>query len=266
MDFPIIDFHTHPFESDEYNICRNIPYCRMSMENTERDLRALGITHIVGCVAKRTRDFSEIVVQNDSALRLRDFYRGFYIPGVHVHPAFVRESIAELKRLHREGVRVVGELVPSIHGWEEDYDSSALGEILDYAEECGMVVSFHGSTEYRENHMSATDRMVEAHPNLTFIGAHVCTDAVLETHISRMKRCPNYMVDLSGGGINRHGVLRHLIDECGYDRILFGSDYPVCNPAAYVGGVMLDFLISEEEKRAVMFENADRLLKKIGAY
>ena len=237
----------------------------MSALNTERDMRSLGITHIVGSVVKRTADFQEIIAQNDAALRLRDLYQGFYIPGVHIHPSFVRESIAELKRLHREGVRVIGELVPYIHSWGVDYDSPALSEILNYADECGMVISFHGSTEHREASVAATDRMVEEHPNLIFIGAHVCTDAVLESHISRLKRYPNYMVDLSGGGIYRHGVLRHLIDECGDGRILFGSDYPVCNPAAYVGGVMLDFLISEEEKRAVMFENADRLLKKIGA-
>lgn len=259
----IIDFHTHPFASDAYNICGNIPYCRMTAENTERDLRSLGVTHILGSVIKGrtpTPDMAHIKALNDEALRLREFYRGFYIPGIHVHPAFVRESLAELQRMKREGVTLVGELVPYMHGWK-DYSSEAFGEILDGIEECGMTVSFHGSTDYSEESVRDTDLMVEKHPNVTFVGAHVCDRKVLDSHIERLKRYPNYMVDLSGGGIYRHGVLRHLIDECGYDRILFGSDYPVCNPAAYVGGVEFDFLINEEEKNAIFYDNAARLFK-----
>ena len=232
----------------------------MSAENTERDLRSLGVTNIAGSVAWRANSFDEVRKMNDRALRLRDFYRGFYIPGFHVHADFVSESIAEIKRMHGEGVHLIGEIVPYMHGWSVGYDSPTLGEILDAAAEYGMIVSFHGSTDYREESVKATDYMVESHPDITFVGAHVCTDAVLESHISRLKRYQNYMVDLSGGGIYRHGVLRHLIDECGTDRILFGSDYPVCNPAAYIGGVMLDFLITEEEKQAVMYDNAKKLL------
>lgn len=259
----IIDFHTHPFASDAYNFCRNIEYCHMSIENTERHLRSIGVVHIMGSVIKGrtpTPDMAHIKALNDEALRLREFYRGFYIPGIHVHPAFVRESIEEVLRMKKEGVTLVGELVPYIHGWK-GYSSDALHEILDCVEECGMVVSFHGSTDYSEESVRDTDLMVERHPKITFVGAHVCDGQVLLSHIDRLKRYPNYMVDLSGGGIYRHGVLRRLIDECGYDRILFGSDYPVCNPAAYVGGVEFDFLINEEEKNAIFYENAARLFK-----
>ena len=257
----IIDFHTHPFSENTCNICTNTAYCNMSKENTEKDLRALGISHIMGSVVNgRTPvpDMEHIKSLNDEALRLRDFYKGFYIPGIHIHPAFVSESIAEIKRMKKEGVVLIGELVPYIHGWK-GYSSKELGEILSVAEEQKMIVSFHGPSTYDEESAKDIDLMVESHPTLTFVGAHVGTSKVLQSHIDRLKKYSNYMVDLSGDGVYRHGVLRHLIDERGYDRILFGSDYPVCNPAAYVGAVEFDFLIKENEKDAIFYDNASKL-------
>ena len=46
----------------------------------------------------------------------------------------------------------------------------------------------------------------------------------------------------------------------GVDKILFGSDYPTCNPAMYIGGVLLDDLITPEEKQKIFYDNAKRLL------
>ena len=79
--------------------------------------------------------------------------------------------------------------------------------------------------------------------------------------LARMKMSENYYLDLSGYGIFRHGMLRRGIDEMGVERFLFGSDYPTCNPAMYIGGVAEDFTLTAEEKQAVLYDNAARLLK-----
>ena len=39
---------------------------------------------------------------------------------------------------------------------------------------------------------------------------------------------------------------------------LFGTDFPTCNPAMFLGGVILDTLITEEEKKMILAENAKR--------
>ena len=38
------------------------------------------------------------------------------------------------------------------------------------------------------------------------------------------------------------------------------ADYPTCNPAMYLGGVLLDELITDEEKKAIFAQNAKKLL------
>lgn len=258
MDFEIIDFHTHPFLTPDENICSHKENCDMSPENTKRDMEALGISHIAGSLISsmsrgKLPKWEELQYDNNTALKLREMYGDFYIPGFHVHPSYVKESCEEIDRMDSLGVKLIGELVPYCHGWE-DYSCKGFDEILDCAEDHHMIVSFHSMGE------DAMDRMVEKHPNVTFVAAHPGELNEFNRHMERMKKSENYYLDLSGYGIFRHGMLRHAIDLFGAERFIFGSDYPTCNPAMYVGGVLLDWTIKDSEKELIFSGNAKRLL------
>lgn len=258
MDFKIIDFHTHPFIEEKNNICAHKEYCNMSAENTVRDMKALGITKICGSVIDVPKSddectFSKIRSNNDTALKLREMYGDFYIPGFHVHPFYVDESLHEIERMSALGVNLIGELVPYLDGWS-DYSDERFSVLLKEAGRRGMVVSLHSSGE---NEM---DDMVKRHPDVVFVMAHPGEYREFMRHVERMKYSENYYLDLSGYGIFRHGMLRHAIDAFGADRILFGSDFPTCNPAMYIGGVLLDNLITDTEREKILYLNAKRLL------
>ena len=117
-----------------------------------------------------------------------------------------------------------------------------------------MLISFHSMGE------DEMDRMVEKHPRVPFVAAHPGEYDAFTRHMERMKKSENYYLDLSDYGIFRHGMLRHAIDLFGPERFLYGSDYPTCNPAMYLGGVLLDELITPDEKRLILAGNAKRLL------
>ena len=261
MSFEIIDFHTHPFAKRENNICAHIDYCHMSAADTRRVMEGLGISRFCGSVLslKGDKTWAEVQACNDEALRLAEYYQGAYIPGFHVNPRYPKESCAEIGRMAALGVRLIGEVVPYIDGWAESgkgamYDSPELSEILDCAEEHRMIFSFHSCYE------DEMDRMVAAHPNLVMVAAHPGEITNFNRHMERMKTSKNYYLDLSGTGLFRYGMLRHAIDLFGPERFLFGSDYPTCAPALYVGGVLLDSLLTDDEKRLVFAGNAKRLL------
>ncbi|MBQ8322688.1 MAG: amidohydrolase [Clostridia bacterium] len=258
-EYRIIDFHTHPFTATSNNICHHIEHCDMSIENTKRDLRGMGVETICGSVIGRLYGdkpytFDDVRAVNDEALRLREAYGDFYYPGFHVHPKFVKESIAEIERFHALGFRLIGELVPYLQDWS-DYSDSAFFEILEAAEAHKMVVSFHSMGE------DEMDEMVKRFKNLTLVAAHPGEKSAFLRHLKRMETSENYYLDTSGTGVFRHGVLRRGIDEFGAERFIYGSDYPVCNPAGFIGAVALDFLLSEEEKEKIFYKNAQRLLK-----
>lgn len=108
------------------------------------------------------------------------------------------------------------------------------------------------------------DAMAAAHPGCAIVFAHPGEAEAVSRHIARLKKSESFYLDLSGTGLFRHGVLRALIDEVGVEKILFGTDYPVCNPYMYVGGVGLDPLLSDSEKKAVFADNARRLFAGVG--
>ncbi len=258
-DFEIIDFHTHPFISREDNICNHIDNCNMSAENTKKDLQSIGISMICGCVASfshEVKSFDDVRYFNDQALELKKMYGDFYYPGFHVHPSYVRESLEEVERMHAMGLNLVGEIVPYMQGWA-DYSCPEFYEILELCEQYDMVVNLHSILEREEE----IDKLVRDHPHLTIVAAHPGEYWQFERHMQRMGMSENYCIDLSGYGIFRHGMVRHAIDLYGADRIIFGSDYPTCNPAMYIGGVRDDFLLTDTEKEKILSLNAKRLLK-----
>ena len=64
----------------------------------------------------------------------------------------------------------------------------------------------------------------------------------------------NMFLDLSGSGLFRMGMLRRGVDVMGSERILFGTDYPICNPAMNVAGVLFEDL-SEVERQNILYRN-----------
>lgn len=259
MDFKIIDFHTHPFIERENNICTYADDFPMGVEETRSFFEKLGISTICGTVISGQREnesaWEAVKRNNNTALQLREIYGDFYVPGFHIHPDFVEESIEEIHRMHALGVRLIGELVPYFDGWE-NYARADFSRLLDEAEQYDMVVNFHSVCE-EEDEM---DEMVKAHKNLTMVAAHPGEYPQVMRHLNRMKFSDNYYLDLSGYGIFRHGMLRHAIDEFGVERFLFGSDFPTCNAAMYIGGIALDPLITDKEKDYIFEKNAKRLL------
>jgi len=256
-DFEIIDFHTHPFKTANQNICSHKECFEMSADLTKKLFDDLGVSVICGSVLDTKSEFPNVWERlkscNDTALELKEYYGDFYIPGFHVHPDYVDESIAEIERMDKLGIKLIGELCPYSCEWS-DYSCEGFSKILDEAEKREMIVSFHSMGE------DEMDAMVKAHPNVRFVAAHPGEYRAFMRHLQRAKMSDNYYLDLSGYGIFRHGMLRHAIDEMGVDKILFGSDFSTCNPAMYIGGVLLDDLITDEEKVKIFSENAKKLL------
>ena len=253
MAFEIIDFHTHPFLEIRDCICKYRDTMRMSAENTLKDLQSIGISRFCGSVIGKSGEGFEAVAQsNRDAYALQEMYGGAYIPGIQIHAGFVDESCAAMDDAIARGGNLVGELVPASYGW--DYGHDGFRQILDYASGKGLVFSLH--TMVSED----IERVLADYPEVTFVLAHPGEQKTLFWHIEQMKRNDNVYLDLSGTGLFRFGMLSKLISEVGAERILFGSDYPVCNHGMYVGGVLAE-RISDDDKEKIFAGNAKRLLR-----
>ena len=256
----IIDFHIHPVLDDTNNLCFYKEIYDLSPENQIKQLRDAGITHVCGSVIEMSKDNPNMEVIkrcNRKAVEMKKIWGKFYTPGIHVHPYFVEESINEIEFAHENGINLIGELEPYGHRWKDPSDER-FDEILNYAAKYDMVVSIH-SADGDDN--TAWEHMIKTHKNITFVAAHPGDRKRMETHVERMKKFENYNLDLSGTGIFRFGIISHMINEVGSDRLLFGTDYPITNPLMYVQAIKGEYL-KDSDYENIMYNNARRILGK----
>ncbi len=254
MNYEIIDFHTHPFIRPEHNFCMYQESMNMDSKTILADMESAGISQFCGSVIQQGMEqgFETLKNCNREALKLRELYGEKYMPGFHVHPDYVSGSIEELEFAAKNNIKIIGELVPYMHGWE-DYSCKGFSEILDAVAKYDFVVNIH---TMNLEHM---EKMAAAHKNVVFVFAHPGEKSNVLKHIDIMKKLDNVYLDLSGTGLFRYGVVRHLVDNVGAERILFGTDYPIGNLQMYVNGVLGEKL-SDREKELIFSGNAKRLL------
>lgn len=254
MRTDIVDFHVHPFLSAENYLCQYKTNDPLDPDRFQNYLAGLGVAKVCGCVAGQASGWEDIRRLNDQALELRERWGDFYVPGFHIHPDYPEQSLEEIRRMADRGVKLMGELVPYMHGWSLDHPG--LIPLLEEAQRHEMVVNYHstGSKGVLPEHL------LSRFPKLTFVAAHPGEKEQFLRHLDRMERFENYYLDLSGSGLARMGLLRCGIDRVGKDRFLFGTDFPICPPAMYIAAVDNDPLLTQEEKQAVFCDNALRLL------
>lgn len=260
---PIIDFHIHPYLTLEEDSCMYNRDFFLTPQEALEDLKAAGINHVCGSVIKPgcykiENGFGQIREMNREALKLKELYGDYYTPGFHIHPAYLKESLEEVEFMHKQGMKLVGELVPYMQGWEEmgyNYASKELWEILRLAGEYGMVVSYHTIVEQQEE----MNLMLENNPNVTFVMAHPGQRADYEMQLERLKKYPNSYLDLSGAGLFRYGMLVKGVNEVGSKRFVFGTDYPISNAGMYVQALLYEH-ISDEARKDIYYNNAKELL------
>lgn len=261
--FDIIDFHVHPFIKKENNLCQHYLDYDMNMADCRKMLESLAVKKICGSVVSRPVTLHKgetywdlTKARNDEALALKKQLGDFYYPGFHVHPDFVDKSCEEIDKMTAQGLYLIGEICPYLSGFpSERYNTEAFNEIIDYAAKKNCVISIHNS----ENN-DDIDAFVKRHPDTKIVLAHPYEYYTFLRCLERAKYSENYYLDVSGYGLFRQNMLRYAIDKIGVDRILFGSDFPTGSAAMYVGGVVLEPTITDEEKQMILSENAKKLL------
>ncbi len=252
FDYEIIDAHIHPFLKPEHNSAWfGHP---ATTGELVRELKKVGISKACGSViVSHEVTWEELKQLNREALELRDSYPDFFIPGIHVHGGFPRESCEELETMYAAGVRWIGELVPYLMKTGE-FASPDMMEILALAQDLNMTVSLHSGEPLEE-----TEKVLKALPRLKLVLAHPGDGANARRRFEFVARREQVSMDLSGIGLFRWNMLRSGIDICGSEKLLFGTDFPICSPGMNVYGVLTENL-TESERKNIFSENFKRLI------
>jgi len=199
----------------------------------------------------------DMVIGNDEAVEAAREHPDLFVPAGLINTNFGEQSLAEIRRCHDElGMVWIGELCGYAGGYT--YDTDSFSRALGLAAELNMVVQVHIDAP-------EMDRLCRAFPEVTFVMPHL--GAARETIRARCALAaehPNLYLDICGSGYERMGVLELAVRSAGADRVLFGSDYTINDPAAVMARVRMSGL-SEEAKGKILGGNVLRLLGERGA-
>ncbi len=212
------------------------------------------INNVRSLEAKNSADF---IAGNREVVAFSERYKGRFLPSCIVNPLFIEESLREIEECRNQlGMVWMGELCNYISGYE--YTNPKFRRLVEHAVKLRMIVHVH--TEGDE-----MQYVMDQFPSATLVFAHFGDDKEYD-HIFRridlVAAHPNCYLDTSGYGHDRVGVLEYAVEKIGPDRILFGSDFTINDPATVIARID-NAAITPEQKEKILWRNVEALLKKV---
>jgi hypothetical protein len=197
----------------------------------------------------------EMVAGNDEAMQAAR-EEGLFIPACLVNGDLGEAACAEVRRCHEAGVVWMGELCGYASGYR--YDTEDFARVAARASDLNLVVQIH------EESTAEMERLCREFPKVTWVLAHLgdspkeCT-----ARCELATRNPNLYLDICGHGFQRMGILELAVQCAGPERVLFGSDYTINDPAGVIARVQqADF--EDRTKELILGGNVVRLLQERG--
>ena len=231
------------------------------VEAAVRYLKDCGVGRILANSVRGevARSVAEMIAGNDESAEIARQYPDFVVPACLVNTHFPEEVLREVERCHDElGMVWIGELCGYAGGYS--YDTPAFAEMLQLATELDMVVHIHDD-DYQD-----VSRLCTRFPHTTFVLAHLGeSPADVRARIGLAAVHPNLYLDICGNGFERMGVLELAVETAGPERVLFGSDFTINDPAGVIARIQKSRL-DEATRRKVLGDNLRRLLGERGVW
>jgi hypothetical protein len=258
----VIDTHTHPLLHPSQQM--------VDWDHTADDYRTkaerAGIVHAAALVMAPEGDLERTRSLNDATLALATSSGGFFYPVCSVHPRDGEAALQEIGRVKRAGARLL-KLHPNTQHF--DVADPAVAAVVERAASEGLPVLFDAYSPWDADQPGKFVQLAMAVPKATLVLAHAYGPHfadLLVYHI--LSRYPwwerRVYIDISAIGPLLSGSpfaeqFVWVLRKVGFDRILFGSDYPVDDPERAVQQVR-ELGLDEEEARLAFHDNALRLL------
>lgn len=175
---------------------------------------------------------------------------------VHPDSADMRGDIEHLKALGLKGVKI-----------HPDFQKTKLDDyrFLKLYELCAAadlpVLAHTGDKRYDFSNPNRMRPLLEAFPDVTFIGAHFGGWSIWEQAYESLAGFENFYVDCSSSfyALPREKSER-LIAAYGEDKVLFGTDYPMWNADRELE-YFFSLELSDSAREKILHQNAEKILK-----
>ncbi|TAM79086.1 MAG: hypothetical protein EPN47_18935 [Acidobacteria bacterium] len=200
---------------------------------------------------------AEFIKGNREVARYVERYRGRFVGACVVNPLFIDEALREIEDCRKQlGFVWVGELCNYTVPYP--YTTKEFEMLVQQVRKLGMVLDVH--TDLPE-----MEYIIQKYPDTTIVFPHFGESPnEIFKRLDLVAHNPNCYMDTSGAGHERVGMLEYSMKSIGPDRVLFGSDFTINEPGGVIARIENSFL-TEEQKRKVLSQNLEALLKKVQA-
>ncbi len=141
-----------------------------------------------------------------------------------------------------------------------DIDDKRLMPLYDMIQGKLPVMFHSGDPRYTWSHPEKIKRMLHEFPKLTVIAAHMGGWSFQETAFPLLKNEEHCFVDTSSStrSLPTEKTMEY-IRGYGVQRVLFGSDYPVGDPAGHIE-TLLSLPLTDDEKEMIAHKNAEAFI------
>jgi predicted TIM-barrel fold metal-dependent hydrolase len=243
----IIDVHGH---LGVWNF--PIPGCG-TKENLLRLCDRYGIRHLLCSSAEAINyDMERGNATLAEALAGQDRLLGY----VYCNPNFLELSCQEMDRYLQEPHFVGVKIHPSYAA--TPISAPAMADLLAEVSRRARLVQIH---TYSAADAAAMAQVAAQYPQVNFIMAHACALASnAAADVARQHR--NLFLDFCCSHALR-GRVEYALATCGAEQIVFGSDMDLLDPA-FTLGMFEEAQLSPEQRHAIFYANAARLLQYAG--
>ena len=259
-DRPIFDCHVH-LPSPGLGRVWEWAECTPNVASAIQYLRRCDINRVLANTVRGelAATPAEMVAANDEIAQIAANYQDTVVPACLVNTNFPAESLQEIRRCHDElGMVWMGELCGYASGYR--YDTPGFTDAIQLATDLNMVIQIHNDCTLD------MDRLCLEFPDTVFVLAHLGdSPRDVKARIGLTERHPNLHLDISGHGYQRMGVLELAVRAAGADRVLFGSDYTINDPAGVIARIRLASF-DEDTRQKILGGNVLRLLAERGVF
>lgn len=272
----IIDAHTHIYpEAIAAKACRNLGKFYDFEKNFGFDLEGSGTYEnleafgdecgvsgfVLLAVATNPMQVEKV---NDNLAEVVKYsqsrgYETVGFAGMHQDYEQMEKEVMRCKALGFKGFK----LHPDIQG--VDIDSEKLLPLYELLEAEGMPIYLHvgdNRAEYRFSEPKKLAKILNKYPKLLAIAAHYGGYSAWEEAKEYLYGNPNVWYDCSSAlwAMDAETATK-ITRECGTEKVLFGTDYPIIRHTKYLE--LFDRLdLTEEEREDILYNNVKALLYK----
>jgi predicted TIM-barrel fold metal-dependent hydrolase len=243
----IIDFHAHLGSWRQYGMDDSIAHLLECMDRSGVDRCCL--FHVFHGDHRRANDQVAAAVRSHP-----DRFIGF----AFVTPHYPEEVVPELRRaLDGLGLRALKIYPPYVHVPVTD---PLWAPLFEEADGRGLVIISHTGHGDPTCDPAMFGPLAGRYPRVQWVLGHAgITEPGRASACALARRRPNIFLEICTSWRNP-GSIEQLVEGAGEDRVLFGSDMPLLEPAIHVGRI-LTAAISDQAKRNLLGGYALRLLR-----